>query len=150
MGICRVIIDEGLLNEDFINERCENLDAFKESLQHFDLDTVAKITGVPKDKIIQAARMYATHSPAALFYAMGITQHSHGTDNVIAVANLTMLTGNIGKPGSGVNPLRGQNNVQGACDMGALPNVYPGYQAVTSEPVKGKFEAGWRCPAPPT
>ena len=150
MGMCRVIIDEGLLNEDFINERCENLDAFKESLQHFDLDTVAKITGVPKDKIIQAARMYATHSPAALFYAMGITQHSHGTDNVIAVANLAMLTGNIGKPGSGVNPLRGQNNVQGACDMGALPNVYPGYQAVTSEPVKGKFEAGWSCSLPPT
>ena len=94
--------------------------------------------------------MYATNRPAAIFYAMGITQHSHGTDNVIAVANLAMLTGNIGKPGSGVNPLRGQNNVQGACDMGALPNVYPGYQAVTNEAIKEKFEAAWGCSLPPT
>jgi len=148
MGMCRVIVDEGLLNEAFINARCENLDAFKESLPYFDLDTVERITGVPKDRIIQAARMYATHSPAALFYAMGITQHSHGTDNVIATANLAMLTGNIGQPGSGVNPLRGQNNVQGACDMGALPNVYPGYQAVANESVKEKFEAGWACSLP--
>ena len=148
MGMCRVIVDEGLLNEDFINARCENLDAFKESLPYFDLDTVTKITGVPKDRIIQAARIFATNGPAAIFYAMGITQHSHGTDNVIAVANLAMLTGNIGQPGSGVNPLRGQNNVQGACDMGALPNVYPGYQAVANESVKEKFEAGWACSLP--
>jgi len=149
MGMCRVIVDEDLLDKDFIGERCENLDAFKESLSNFDLDIVEKITGVPKDRIIQAARIFATSSPAAIFYAMGITQHSHGTDNVIAVANLAMLTGNIGKPGSGVNPLRGQNNVQGACDMGALPDVYPGYQAVTNESVKEKFEAGWGCSLPP-
>lgn len=150
MGMCRIIVDEGLLDKAFISERCENLDAFKESLSNFDLDIVEKITCVPKDRIIQAARMYATNRPTALFYAMGITQHSHGTDNVIAIANLAMLTGNIGKPGSGVNPLRGQNNVQGACDMGALPNVYPGYQAVPSEAVKEKFEAGWACSLPPT
>ena len=149
MGMCRVIVDEDLLDKDFISERCENLDAFKESLSNFDLDIVEKITGVSKDRIIQAARIFATSHPAAIFYAMGITQHSHGTDNVIAVANLAMLTGNIGKPGSGVNPLRGQNNVQGACDMGALPNVYPGYQAVANESVKEKFEAGWGCSLPP-
>jgi len=149
MGMCRVIVDEGLLDTAFIKERCQNLDAFKESLKNFDLDFVEKITCVPKDKIIQAARMYATNRPGAIFYAMGITQHWHGTDNVIALANLAMLTGNVGKPGSGVNPLRGQNNVQGACDMGALPSVYPGYQAVSSEAVKQKFETGWGCLLPP-
>lgn len=150
MGICRVIVDEGLLNTSFIAERCENFDDFKESLKNFDLDFVEQTTGVPGEKIVEAARMYAQNSPAAIFYAMGITQHSHGTDNVIAVANLTMLTGNVGKPGGGVNPLRGQNNVQGACDMGALPNVYPGYQAVTSPEIKEKFETAWGCSLPLT
>ena len=143
MGMMRVIVDEGLLDQDFIDKRCENFDAFKVSLKNFDLDSVARITGVPKDKITEAARIYASNKPSAILYAMGITQHSHGTDNVIATANLAMLTGNIGKPASGVNPLRGQNNVQGACDMGALPNVYPGYQAVTDAKVKSKFEAAW-------
>jgi formate dehydrogenase alpha subunit len=143
MGMMRVIVDEGLLDRAFIDERCENFGAFKKSLKDFDLDSVARITGVPKEKIAEAARIYATDKPSAILYAMGITQHSHGTDNVIATANLAMLTGNIGKPASGVNPLRGQNNVQGACDMGALPNVYPGYQAVTDAKVKSKFEAAW-------
>lgn len=150
MGICRVIIEEGLLDSSFIEERTENFDDFKESLQQFNLKLVEEITGVPGEKIVAAARMYATHRPAAIFYAMGITQHSHGTDNVIAVANLAILTGNIGTPGSGVNPLRGQNNVQGACDMGALPNVYPGYQSVTDADIKEKFEAAWGCSLPPT
>jgi len=148
MGMCRIIVDEELFDSSFISERCENFDAFKESLKGFDLDFVERITGVPREQIVEAARMYATNSPAALLYAMGITQHSHGTDNVIATANLAMLTGNIGKPGSGVNPLRGQNNVQGACDMGALPNVYPGYQAVTNPAVKEKFETAWDCSLP--
>jgi len=148
MGLCRVIVDEGLFDAPFVAGRTENFDAFKESLQNFDLDSVAQTTGVPKEKIAEAARIYATNRPAAIFYAMGITQHSHGTDNVIATANLAMLTGNIGKPGSGVNPLRGQNNVQGACDMGALPNVYPGYQAVANEAIKEKFEAAWSCSLP--
>jgi formate dehydrogenase alpha subunit len=146
MGMMRVIVDEGLLDSAFIEERCENFDAFKESLGKFDLAFVEKVTGVPTSQITEAARMYASNSPASILYAMGITQHSHGTDNVIATANLAMLTGNIGKPGSGVNPLRGQNNVQGACDMGALPNVYPGYQAVADPAVKGKFETAWDCP----
>jgi len=150
MGMCRVIIDEGLLDSSFVTERTENFEEFKESLRQFNLNYVEEITGVPKEKITEAARMYATHSPAAIFYAMGITQHSHGTDNVIAVANLAMLTGNIGKPGSGVNPLRGQNNVQGACDVGALPNVYPGYQSVANLEIKEKFEAAWGCSLPPT
>jgi len=143
MGMMQVIVDEGLLDSSFIEERCENFDAFKESLKDFALDSVERITGVPGEKVAEAARMYATNKPAAILYAMGITQHSHGTDNVIATANLAMLTGNIGKPASGVNPLRGQNNVQGACDMGALPNVYPGYQSVADPAVQEKFESAW-------
>jgi predicted molibdopterin-dependent oxidoreductase YjgC len=143
MGMMRVIVDEGLLDQAFIDQRCENFDAFKKSLKNFDLNSVERITGVPKDKIAEAARIYAINKPSAILYAMGITQHTHGTDNVIATANLSMLTGNVGKPASGVNPLRGQNNVQGACDMGALPNVYPGYQAVTDAKVKDKFEKAW-------
>jgi formate dehydrogenase alpha subunit len=144
-GMARVIIDEGLLDSSFIEERCENFDAFKGSLEGFDLDTVADITGVPKDKIAEAARVYAASKPSSILYSMGITQHSHGTDNVMATANLAMLTGNVGKPSTGVNPLRGQNNVQGACDMGALPNVYPGYQAVADQAIREKFEATWGC-----
>jgi predicted molibdopterin-dependent oxidoreductase YjgC len=149
MGMMRVIVAEDLSDTEFINQRCENFDAFKESLEGFDLATVEEITGVPGGKIARAARLYATIKPATILYAMGITQHSHGTDNVMATANLAMLTGNIGKPGTGVNPLRGQNNVQGACDLGALPNVYPGYQAVTDPKAKARFEAAWGGPLSP-
>ena len=143
MGIMRVIVDEHLADEDFIAERCENYDEFAASLEPFDADFVTKITGVPWEKIQQAARMYATQKPASLFYAMGITQHTHGTDNVLATSNLALLTGNVGKPSTGVNPLRGQNNVQGACDMGALPDVYPGYQKVEDPAMQAKFEKAW-------
>ncbi len=145
MGMMRVIVDEGLLDSSFIEERCENPDAFKESLKSFDLDSVEQITGVPGEKVAEAARMYATNKPSTILYAMGITQSSHGTDNVLATANLAMLTGNVGKPSTGVNPLRGQNNVQGACDLGALPNVYTGYQAVADPAIREKFEAAWEC-----
>jgi len=143
MGMMRVILEEDLLDTAFIEERCENFDPFKESLRNFDLDTVAEITGVSQGKIAEAARIYATHKPSTILYAMGITQHSHGTDNVMATANLAMLTGNVGKPSTGVNPLRGQNNVQGACDLGALPNVYPGYQTVADAQIRAKFESAW-------
>jgi formate dehydrogenase alpha subunit len=143
MGMMKVIIDEGLEDKAFIEARCENLDALKESLKAYDLDFVEKTTGVPRAKIVEAARLYATTKPATLLYTMGITQHTHGTDNVMATANLAMLTGNIGKPSTGVNPLRGQNNVQGACDMGALPNVYTGYQGVADPNNKQKFETAW-------
>ena len=143
MGMMRVIVDEGLLDEAFIEKSCENFQAFKESLNNFDLDFVQETTGIARKKIIEAARSYAINKPAAIFYAMGITQHTHGTDNVLATSNLALLTGNIGKPSTGVNPLRGQNNVQGACDLGALPNVYPGYQKVDNLDVKNKFESAW-------
>lgn len=147
-AMMKVIIDEKLYDADYISKRCENFEALEKSLKDFSLDSAAKITGVPAEKIAEAARMYAQSNPASILYAMGITQHSHGTDNVIATANLAMMTGNIGKPGSGVNPLRGQNNVQGACDMGALPNVYCGYQKVTEPEVKAKFEKAWKSPMP--
>ena len=145
MGIARVIVDEGLADEEFIAARCEDFEVFKKSLDKFDLATVARTTGVPREKIVEAARCYAGAKPAAILYAMGITQHCHGTNNVLAVSNLALLTGNLGLPSAGVNPLRGQNNVQGACDMGSLPNVYPGYQKVDDPDVQKKFEAAWGC-----
>jgi len=145
MGMMRVIVDEKLHDVDFISKRCENFDRFKESLSEFDLDFAERITGVPHEKIVEAAVTYATHKPAMLFYAMGITQHTHGTDNVLATSNIALLTGNVGRPSSGVNPLRGQNNVQGACDLGALPNVYPGYQKVNLPQIHEKFEKAWNC-----
>jgi len=150
MGMAKVIVDGKLLDRDFIQERCENFDAFKRSLKGFSLEFAQEVTGVEKEKIIEAARIYATEKPSSIIYCLGITEHSHGTDNVIALANLAMLTGNIGKPSSGVNPLRGQNNVQGACDMGALPEVYPGYQPVSDPDIKKKFEAAWQCRLNPT
>ena len=150
MGMMKVIVDEGLMDSTFIEERCENYDFFKDSLKNYPLNLVQSITGVPGEKVAEAARLYAAAKPASILYTMGITQHTHGTDNVMAVANLAMLTGNIGKPGSGVNPLRGQNNVQGACDMGALPNVYPGYQSVADAIMKEKFEEAWGYSLNPT
>ena len=150
MAMMRVIVDEGLADLSFIEERCENLDALKESLKNYDLKFAEEVTGVPGQLIVEAARMYAGTSPATILYTMGVTQHTHGTDNVIALANLAMLTGNIGKPSTGVNPLRGQNNVQGACDMGALPNVYTAYQSVADEKVRAKFEEAWRQSLPDT
>ncbi len=148
MGLCRVIFDEGLLDKAFVEQRCENFEEFKNALKGFNIELVSEITGVPAATIAEAARVYATNGPASILYAMGITQHSHGTDNVLAVANLAMLTGNVGKRASGVNPLRGQNNVQGACDMGALPNVFTGYQQVAGPSARSKFEAAWGCTLP--
>ncbi len=147
-GIARVILDEGLHDQNFIGEKCENFEVFKESLKELKLDKVQDITGVSKEDIMRAAKMYAKNSPATTLFAMGITQHSHGTDNVQAIANLAMLTGNVGKESSGVNPLRGHNNVQGACDLGALPDVYPGYQKVRDESARKKFEDAWGASLP--
>jgi formate dehydrogenase alpha subunit len=143
MGMCKAILDEGLDTQDFHEVRCENFEAFKKSLEPFTPEFVEMATGIPWDRIAEAARIFAQNSPASTLFSMGITQHTHGTDNVLAVANLAMLTGNVGKESAGVNPLRGQNNVQGACDLGALPNVYPGYQKVIDEAVQKKFQDAW-------
>lgn len=144
-GMMKVVLDEGLADEEYISQRCEGFDELKRSLDQTDLQEVSRITGVPSELVAQAARMYAQAKSAYTLYAMGITQHSHGTDNVMAVANLAMMTGNVGKAGAGVNPLRGQNNVQGACDMGGLPNVYPGYQSVSDKAARQRFQEAWRC-----
>jgi formate dehydrogenase alpha subunit len=146
MGMARSIVEEDLHDKAFIDEHCENFAAFQDSLAAFTPEFVEQVTGVPWEQIAQVARIFATNTPSAIFYAMGITQHTHGTDNVMAVANLALLTGQIGIPSAGVNPLRGQNNVQGACDMGGLPNVYPGYQNVTIPENQEKFERAWGRP----
>ena len=138
-AMMNVIIEEGLWNEDFVEERVEGFDDLCEVVSNYSPEHVAKITGVPADDIIKAARAYATADASSIVYCMGITQHSCGTETVKNLANLAMLTGQIGRPGTGVNPLRGQDNVQGACDMGALPNVYPGYQPVNDVTNREKF-----------
>ena len=143
LGMMRVIVQEGLADEAYIAERTENFDALKESLNAFSMDQAATITGVDANLIVKAARAFAQADPGRILYTMGITQHTHGTDNVMALADLAMMTGNVGKYAGGVNPLRGQNNVQGACDMGALPNVYPGYQKVDLPDVNEKFQKAW-------
>jgi len=149
-AMARVIIKRELLDTSFIKERCEGFEAFEAAVMESDLTVAEQVTGVPAEKIVEAARMYASISPATILYAMGITQHSHGTANVKALANLALLTGNIGKPSTGVNPLRGQNNVQGACDMGALPDVFPGYQKVDDPEIRKKFEKAWDCQLNPS
>jgi len=145
-AMMHVIMKEGLVDKDFIASMTEGYDeAFKKNLEDFTPEAAEKITGVPKDTIIKAARMYAEGDKAGIYYTMGITQHSHGTDNVFSVANLALMTGNLGKEGGGVNPLRGQNNVQGSTDMGCIPNNYPGYQGVSLPAMKEKFEELWKA-----
>ena len=142
-GMIHAILSRGWQNQAFIEERTEGFDALAESVKEYTPEAVEKITGVPAADIVEAARFYAQSSNSSILYAMGITQHVTGTNNVLALANLAMAAGQIGKPFSGVNPLRGQNNVQGACDMGGLPNVYPGYQRVDDEALRKKFEKAW-------
>lgn len=142
-GLANVIIAEELWNKEFVSERTEEFEALKATVAKYTPDYVSGITGVPAETIKEVARGYAKANSATILYTMGITQHICGTHNVFAVANLSMLCGQIGKASSGVNPLRGQNNVQGACDMGALPNVFSGYQAVTVDDNRAKMAAAW-------
>ena len=142
-GLMNVIISEGLEDKEFIAQRTEGYEELKKTVLKYTPEIVEKITGVPAEDIRKAARIYATAPAVSLIYSMGITQHITGTDNVSSTANIAMLTGNIGKESTGVNPLRGQSNVQGACDLGALPNVYSGYQKVIDPQVKEKFSKAW-------
>jgi formate dehydrogenase alpha subunit len=144
-AIMHVILEEGLHDEKFIEERTEGFEELAETVKRYTPEMAEKITGVPKAHIVRAARLFAGAERAAILYGMGITQHTTGTDNVKSLANLLMLTGNIGREGTGFSPLRGQNNVQGACDMGALPNVFPGYQQVANPEARQKFETAWNC-----
>jgi len=147
-GMMRVILDKGWQDEASIAERTEGFEELRASLEGFTLEQAAARTGVPAEQIAELAELYARNAPAAICYAMGITQHANGVDHVQACSDLALLTGNIGRPGGGVNPLRGQNNVQGACDMGALPDVLPGYQKVADPAAREKFAAAWGCPLP--
>jgi formate dehydrogenase major subunit len=142
-GMMRVILEEGLQDQEFIDSRTEGFEELKKLVDRYTPAYVAEITGVPAEAIIQAARLYGQAKRASIAYCLGITEHTVGADNVWSLANLAMLTGNVGKEGTGVNPLRGQNNVQGACDMGALPNVFTAYQPVISEEVRARFAQAW-------
>ncbi len=142
-GLMHIIFKEGLQNEEFIKTRTENFENFKKLIDTYTPERVEELTQIPQEKLYAAARMYAKAKAGSIVYSMGITQHTSGTDNVLSMANLAMVTGHIGREGTGVNPLRGQNNVQGACDMGGLPNVYSAYQKVGDPAVKEKFAKAW-------
>ncbi|MCL6449787.1 MAG: formate dehydrogenase subunit alpha [Acetobacteraceae bacterium] len=150
-GLAHVLVEEGLYDAAFVEGRTEGFAELARVLEAYPPRRVEEITGVPAELLVRAARVYGTRRPGAIFFAMGITQHTTGTDNVLAIANLAMLAGNLGCDGGGVNPLRGQNNVQGACDAGALPAYLPGYQRVDDPEARGRFERAWgvRLPAEP-
>jgi formate dehydrogenase alpha subunit len=144
-AMMHVIISEGLQNDEFVQNNTENYEALRELAQKYTPEIAERATHVPAEKIIKAARAYAKAKAASIVYCMGVTQHTCGTETVINCANLSMLCGQVGRPGTGVNPLRGQDNVQGACDMGALVNVFPGYQPVSDPAVREKFALAWNC-----
>ncbi len=142
-GMMHVIIKENLHDTDFIQSRTEAFEDLRQAVEKYTPEFVEGITGIPAENLVAAAKLYAGAKTGSILYCMGITQHISGTDNVKSLANLAMLCGNLGMPGGGVNPLRGQNNVQGACDMGGLPNVYTGYQTVADLANAKKMEAAW-------
>lgn len=150
-AMIKVIIDNDLQDDEFIKNRTKGFDELKETVQKYDLETVSEITHISPETIEELAIEYAKADKAAIVYSLGITEHSHGADNVMSTANLAMLTGNIGRQGTGVNPLRGQNNVQGACDMGALPSDYVGYRKVADQETTDWFNEyyGTNLPAKP-
>ncbi len=147
-ALIHVIIQAGLHNADFIRDHVDGFDQVAEAVKDYAPDYVSSLTGIPADDIIAAAKTYAQAKAAVILYCMGVTQFSIGTGNVVSLANLAAITGNIGRPGTGLCPLRGQNNVQGACDMGSLPNVYPGYLPVTDSAAREHFQNAWQVPLP--
>ncbi|KJS33209.1 MAG: formate dehydrogenase [Desulfatitalea sp. BRH_c12] len=149
-GMMHVIIKEGLQDDAFIQNRTEGFEELKKQVEKYTPEFVEGVTGISSESLITAARLFATAKAGSILYCMGITQHVSGTDNVKSLANLAMLTGNLGIPGGGVNPLRGQNNVQGACDMGGLPNVYTAYQSVSDLAIAKKMEEAWGVSGLPT
>ncbi|WP_010900473.1 formate dehydrogenase subunit alpha [Thermoplasma acidophilum] len=142
-----VILKRGLIDSEFIKSRTEGFEAFAEEIEKYPPELTEQITGVPPDLVEKAAEIYASNRPSAILYGMGITQHIHGTENVMSVSNLALMTGNLGRYGSGIFPLRGQNNVQGSSDMGALSEFYPGYVPPDSPGVE-KFERIWEAKLP--
>ncbi len=144
-AMLHVIIKERWFDENFIRQRCDGFERLAQHIKNITPESVEHITGVKPELIRSAAKAYSQAKRAMIFYGMGITQYVSGTNNVISLANLALSCGHIGRVGTGVNPLRGQNNVQGACDMGCLPNVYPGYQAVDEQQSQDKFAKTWGC-----
>ena len=142
-GMLHVIVQEGLCNEQFIAKRTTGFAELKELVGKVDLAEVESITGVPADSVREAARIYAKAEAASIVWSMGITQHTHGTNNVASCANLALVTGQIGRPGAGLLPLRGQNNVQGACDFGALATLLPGYVKVVDDEGRKRIANAW-------
>lgn len=142
-AMARYILEKGWQDAAFIDSRTEGFDAWARALEPFTLEFASRVTGVPADAIARAAELYATQKPSAILWTLGVTEHENGSDNVSSLVNLALLTGNVGKPGSGLNPMRGQNNVQGGADMGATPGVLPGYQDYLNPEVRAKFERRW-------
>ncbi len=149
-AMMKIILEKGLHDQAFIDSYTEDFEGFKACIEAVDLTLCSTATGLSVQEMKEAALMYASAKKASIVYCMGITQHTNGVDNVKSLANLAMVTGNVGKWGTGVNPLRGQNNVQGACDMGALPNVFTGYQPVTLGMASKKFAQAWGVDELPT
>ena len=142
-ALANAILEEGLCDYDFIEQHASGFDEFKEIIKKYTPESVAEQTRIPAGDIRKAARMYATSGRSMILYGMGVCQFGQAVDVVKGLANLAIMTGNLGRPSTGIGPVRGQNNVQGACDMGALPNVYPGYQSVTDPGIRAKFEKAW-------
>ncbi|TNF55509.1 formate dehydrogenase subunit alpha, partial [bacterium] len=147
-AIMNVLLNNNLLDRVFILSRTEGFEEFKKGIEKYTPEYAEKITGVPKEDIVETALLYGKAKRPGIYYTMGITQHSHGTNNVYSIANLAMMTGNLGIESAGVNPLRGQNNVQGSTDMGCVPNLYPGYQGVSVPAVRDKFQKAWQVKLP--
>ncbi len=148
-GMMNVIISENLHDKEFIKTRTENYEELEKMIKEYTPERVAEICCIDAEDLKKAARMYAKANKAGIFYSMGVTQHSTGVNGVMSVSNLALVAGKLGKEGCGVNPLRGQNNVQGACDMGALPGDYTGYQKVANDEARAKFEKAWGVTLPP-
>jgi len=142
-GMMNVIINEGLIDEEYIKNRTEGFEELKKIVMEYTPEKVGEICHIDPDMLREAAIMYAKANKAPIIYCLGVTEHSTGTEGVMSMSNMAMMVGKIGKPGCGVNPLRGQNNVQGACDMGAMPGDFPGYQKITNPDVMAKFEKAW-------
>jgi len=147
-GMLHTIIANGWHAREYIDERCEGFDDLWETVKDYPVERAAEITGVPAETIVEAARLYATTPRAGIYYTLGITEHTVGTANVMNLANLGMISGHIGVEFAGVNPMRGQNNVQGSCDMGALPNSYPGYPSVNDPETRARFSAAYGVEMP--
>lgn len=147
-GLLHIIIKQGWENRDFIAARCDGFEELKANVEKYTPAHVAKITGVSPDKLQEAARLYAKAGRAMILYGLGVTEHRSGTENAMAMANLSLTCGQIGRASTGIMALRGQNNVQGASDMGPAPNIFPGYQAITDKNIRTKFEKAWNVSLP--